>query len=150
MRGTPADMQREPRYDDASREVVEWLRRGVERARGAGVPEACIAVDPGIGFGKALEHNLELLARLDELAALGRPVVIGVSRKSFLGRLTDQPVDRRLEAGLAASAVAIFQGASILRTHDVEATRSAALVASALRGARRAAPPQRSRSTNIG
>ena len=139
MRGTPADMQREPRYEDVSREVAWWLSERLARARSAGIRESSVALDPGIGFGKTLEHNLELLARLDELAALGRPVVIGVSRKSFLMKLTDRPVDRRLEGGLAASAIAVFQGAAILRSHDVESTRDAARVAAALRGARRAA-----------
>ena len=137
MRGTPADMQREPRYDDVSREVAAWLAERLARARDAGIAETSIALDPGIGFGKTIAHNLELLARLEELASLGRPIVVGVSRKSFLGRLLDRPVDQRIEAGVSASAVAVFQGASILRTHDVEATRQAATIATALRGARR-------------
>jgi len=148
MRGTPADMQREPRYEDVAREVTAWLAVRLARARDAGIAERSIALDPGIGFGKTLEHNLELLARLEEIAELDRPLVIGVSRKSFLGRLTDRPLDQRLEAGLAASAVAVFQGAAVLRTHDVESTRQATLIAAALRGARRA--PRRSGSAKIG
>jgi dihydropteroate synthase len=148
MRGTPADMQREPRYEDVAREVTAWLAVRLARARDAGIAERSIALDPGIGFGKTLEHNLELLARLDEIAELDRPLVIGVSRKSFLGRLTDRPLDQRLEAGLAASAIAVFQGAAVLRTHDVESTRQATLIAAALRGARRA--PRRSGSAKIG
>jgi len=148
MRGTPADMQREPRYEDVAREVTAWLADRLARARDAGIAERSIALDPGIGFGKTLEHNLELLARLEEIAELDRPLVIGVSRKSFLGRLTDRPLDQRLEAGLAASAIAVFQGAAVLRTHDVESTRQATLIAAALRGARRA--PRRSGSAKIG
>jgi len=148
MRGTPADMQREPRYEDVAREVTAWLADRLARARDAGIAERSIALDPGIGFGKTLEHNLELLARLDVIAELDRPLVIGVSRKSFLGRLTDRPLDQRLEAGLAASAIAVFQGAAVLRTHDVESTRQATLIAAALRGARRA--PRRSGSAKIG
>jgi dihydropteroate synthase len=136
MRGTPADMQRDPRYQDAPAEVTAWLAARAAAARARGVAEERIALDPGIGFGKTVAHNLELLARLDRLAALGRPVVVGVSRKSFLGKLLDLPVGERLEAGLAASAVAVFQGAAVLRTHDVEATRRAAAVAVALRAAR--------------
>jgi dihydropteroate synthase len=120
-----------------SREVAAWLAERLARARDAGIAETSIALDPGIGFGKTIAHNLELLARLEELASLGRPIVVGVSRKSFLGRLLDRPVDQRIEAGVSASAVAVFQGASILRTHDVEATRQAATIATALRGARR-------------
>ena len=148
MRGTPADMQREPRYEDVAREVTAWLADRLARARDAGIAERSIALDPGIGFGKTLEHNLERLARLHEIAELDRPLVIGVSRKSFLGRLTDRPLDQRLEAGLAASAIAVFQGAAVLRTHDVESTRQATLIAAALRGARRA--PRRSGSAKIG
>ena len=136
MRGTPADMQRDPRYDDAPAEVAAWLGTRVAAARALGLPEARIAVDPGIGFGKRLEHNLALIARLEACAALGRPVVIGVSRKSFLGALLDLPADRRLEGGLAAAAIAVFQGAAIVRTHDVLPTVRAVRVAAALRAAR--------------
>jgi dihydropteroate synthase len=136
MRGTPADMQQEPRYADAPAEIAQWLGSRLDHARGQGIEDECVALDPGIGFGKTLQHNLELLARLDEIAALERPVVVGVSRKSFLGRLLDLPTDQRLESGLAASAIAVFRGASIVRTHDVEATRRAVTVAAAIRAAR--------------
>ena len=136
MRGAPADMQRDPRYRDAPAEVARHLSERLDAARRAGIAEESVALDPGIGFGKTVEHNLELLARLNEIAALGRPVVIGVSRKSFLGKLLDLPVDQRLEAGLAAAAVAVFQGASIIRAHEVAATRRAVAIAAAIRGAR--------------
>ena len=140
MRGTPADMQRDPSYQDVTREVAEWLAERVSHARAAGIVAEALAIDPGIGFGKTVRHNLELLARLDELTALGRPLVVGVSRKSFLGRVAGGQPGERLEAGLGASAVAVFQGASILRTHDVEATRRAATLAVAIRDARRSEP----------
>jgi dihydropteroate synthase len=138
IQGTPATMQREPRYEDVAGEVRDALARRLEAARAHGIAEAALAVDPGIGFGKTLAHNLELIARLDELAALGRPVLVGVSRKSFIARLLDLPVDERLEAGLAAAAVAVFGGARIVRTHDVRATVRAVAMADALRRSRRA------------
>jgi dihydropteroate synthase len=136
MRGRPADMQHDPHYHDAPREVTEWLARRLDHARQSGIAEDAVALDPGIGFGKTLVHNLELIARLDELTALGRPVVVGVSRKSFLGKLLDLPVDQRLEAGLAAAAIAVFQGAAVIRAHDVAATRRAVTIAAAIREAR--------------
>jgi dihydropteroate synthase len=134
MRGTPADMQRDPRYQDPASEVADWLAVRMRGAVAAGIARDAIALDPGIGFGKTVAHNLRLLAGLDRLAALDRPVVVGVSRKSFLGKLLDEaPVDGRLEGGLAAAAVAVFQGASVVRTHDVAATLRAVRLAAALR-----------------
>lgn len=137
MQGTPATMQQDPHYDDAVREIACWLGERAAAARAAGVAPECIALDPGIGFGKTVRHNLELIARLDELAALGHPLVVGASRKSFLGKLLDLPVEERLEGSLVAAAVAAFEGASILRVHDVAATVRASRVAAALRAARR-------------
>ena len=137
MRGTPATMQHEPRYADVAREVRDWLAERLEAARRAGIDAERVALDPGIGFGKTVRHNLELLSRLEELEALGRPVLVGASRKSFLGKLLDLPVDQRLEAGLSAAAVAVFLGARIVRTHDVAATVRAVRIADALRDARR-------------
>ena len=131
-------MQREPRYGDAAREVAAFLEARCGHAVREGIARECLAVDPGIGFGKTVRHNLELIARLPEVAALERPVLVGVSRKSFLGQLLDLPVERRLEGALAAQAVAVFLGASILRTHDVAATVRAAKVARAIADARRA------------
>jgi dihydropteroate synthase len=138
MAGTPATMQADPRYEDVAREVRDHLAARLEAAVAAGVPRECVALDPGIGFGKTVRHNLELLARLEELAALGRPVLVGASRKSFLGKTLDLPVDQRLEGGLAAGAVAVFLGARVVRTHDVAATVRAVRLAAALREARRA------------
>jgi dihydropteroate synthase len=143
MRGTPADMQRDPSYHDAASEVAAHLAFRLEAARAAGIARDCVALDPGIGFGKTMQHSLELVARLESLTAFGRPVLVGVSRKSFIGRLLDRPVDQRLEGSLAAAAVAVFLGARIVRTHDVSATAPAVRVAEALRAARPAPEPAR-------
>jgi dihydropteroate synthase len=136
MQGSPATMQLDPRYDGVLGEVVAALEERRQAACRAGVADENLALDPGIGFGKRLGHNLTLLAGLSRLVALGRPLVVGASRKSFLGRLLDLPVDQRLEAGLAAAAIAVFEGAGIVRTHDVAPTRRAIRVAEALRSAR--------------
>ena len=121
MQGTPRTMQREPRYDDVVREVTDFLAERVATARAAGVPEAAIAVDPGIGFGKTLDHNLALLAHLREIAG-GRPLLLGASRKSFIGMLTGAPVEQRLGGSLAAVATAWQHGAAVVRVHDVATT----------------------------
>jgi len=137
MAGTPATMQLDPRYGDVAREVRDHLAGRLAAATAAGIAPEAVALDPGIGFGKTVEHNLQVLARLGELAALARPLLVGVSRKSFIGRTLDLPVDQRLEGGLAATAVAVFLGARVVRTHDVAATVRAVRVADALRAARR-------------
>jgi dihydropteroate synthase len=139
MRGTPDTMQQQASYEDVTREVLEFLRARVAAARAAGIREECVAYDPGIGFGKHLEHNLELLARLEELRVLGRPLVIGASRKSFIGHVSGAPPDGRLAGGLAAHALAVWGGASVIRTHDVAETVQAVAIASAIRSARRGA-----------
>ena len=136
MRGTPADMQRDPRYADAAAEVASFLAARLDAAVAAGIAREAIVLDPGVGFGKAARHSLELVAQIEPLAALGRPVLIGVSRKSFIGQILDLPVDQRLEGSLAAAAIAVFQGARIVRAHDVAATVRAVRVADALRAAR--------------
>jgi len=138
MRGTPETMQRDPRFDDVVAEVTTELGHSVAAARAAGIPEQRLAVDPGIGFGKRLEDNLALLANLGRLrAALGLPVLVGPSRKAFLGVLTGDPVECRGTATAAACAVAIFAGADAVRVHDVAGAVRAAAVARALRDARR-------------
>ena len=139
MRGTPGTMQIDPRYDDVAREVGDWLGARLESARREGVEAERVALDPGVGFGKTPRHNFELLARFDELARHGRPLVVGVSRKSFLGKVAepDLPPDQRLEGGLAATAVAVLLGARVVRTHDVAATVRAVRIAERLRAARR-------------
>jgi dihydropteroate synthase len=143
LRGTPADMQHDPRYQDPASEVAAHLAARLDAARAAGVDRDCVALDPGIGFGKTVQHSLELLARLETLTVLGRPVLVGVSRKSFVGHLLDLPVDQRLEGSLAAAAVAVFLGARIVRTHDVAATVRAVRVSQALRAARETPEPAR-------
>jgi dihydropteroate synthase len=137
-RGTPETMQRDPRYDDALREVAEELEASVEQARAAGLSEEQLAVDPGIGFGKRPHDNLALLARVGELRErLGLPVLVGPSRKSFLGAITGEPAARRDEATWAACAVAVFAGADAVRVHDVAGTARAVAIGRAIRDAGR-------------
>lgn len=135
MRGTPATMQEAPGYDDLLAEVRERLAAAVATAEAAGVAPDAICVDPGIGFGKTVAHNLTLLKRLDALAPLGRPILVGPSRKSFIGAVLDLPPAERLEGTLAACLAAAQAGAHILRVHDVGAVRRAVRVAEAIRDA---------------
>jgi dihydropteroate synthase len=131
MKGEPRTMQQSPTYSDVVREVKEFLVHRAEQATEAGVKD--VWIDPGIGFGKTLEHNLQLISATGEFAATGFPVLIGVSRKSFIGRLLgDAPVEARLEGSLAAQVVAQCKGARIVRAHDVAAAHNAALVAGAV------------------
>jgi dihydropteroate synthase len=124
MQGTPATMQDTPRYDDVVGEVATFLRSRAERALAAGVPE--VWIDPGIGFGKGIVHNLTLLRDLDRLVALGLPVVVGTSRKRTLGELTGgAAVDDRLEASVATAVWAVEHGAAMVRVHDVAPTVAA-------------------------
>ena len=134
MQGTPATMQRDPRYDDVVAEVETFLRERIEVAIGSGIDVERVCIDPGIGFGKTVEHNLELIGAGWRLRALGAPVYVGMSRKSFLGALLDDaPVTDRLEGSLAAAVAAILYGADIVRVHDVAETRCAAAIADAFR-----------------
>jgi len=141
MRGNPETMQRDTTYGDVTAEVTQYLRERAAAAVAAGVAGECIALDPGIGFAKSAQGSLELLARIPELAAIGRPVLVGASRKSFLARLTgdDGVPQDRVPASLAAAALATWQGAHILRVHDVAATVRAARIATAARRAQRVA-----------
>ena len=123
MRGIPRSMQNSPDYSDVTAEVLAYLNERVEAAVAAGINRERLAVDPGIGFGKTLEHNLTLLAGLPAFASLNRPLLLGVSRKRWLGELTDRPVDQRLAGSLAGAAACIERGAHILRVHDVAQTR---------------------------
>jgi dihydropteroate synthase len=131
MLGEPRTMQENPRYDDVVDDVKAFLEERMGAAVAAGVAEERIQLDPGIGFGKTLEHNLELLRRLDELVALGRPLVIGTSRKSFLGRLTGRDVTERVHATVATIVMAFERGVRVFRVHDVAATADALTVAAA-------------------
>jgi dihydropteroate synthase len=130
MQGEPRTMQRDPRYGDVAAEVAAFLEERLRFAVDAGVAEDRICLDPGIGFGKTVEHNLELVRRLDVLLALGRPVLVGFSRKSSLRRLTGS--DDLLAAGVAAAVAAYERGATLLRVHDVKAHVDALTVAAAL------------------
>ena len=125
MQGTPLAMQENPSYGDLMGEVAFFLEAAIERATSAGVGDDQIAVDPGIGFGKTTEHNLAILKRLPELAVLGKPILVGPSRKSFIGNVLDLPVGERLEGTLATAAYAVAQGARIIRVHDVRPTARA-------------------------
>jgi dihydropteroate synthase len=138
MRGTPETMQRDPCYDDALGEVAEELEASVAQARASGLAGEQLVVDPGIGFGKRLEDNLALLARLGELRErLELPILVGPSRKSFLGAITGEPAPRRDEATWAACAVAVFAGADAVRVHEVAGTSRAVAIGRAIRDAGR-------------
>lgn len=132
MQGAPRTMQLEPRYDDVVAEVARFLAARRDAVLVAGVAPERIALDPGFGFGKTLEHNLALLRGLDALAAFGQPVLAGLSRKSMLGAITGKPVTDRLAASVAAALLAVQRGANIVRVHDVAATRDALAVWQAL------------------
>jgi len=131
MLGTPRTMQLDPRYDDVVGEVKAFLEERMSLAIANGIAEARIMLDPGIGFGKTLEHNLELLRRLGELVELGRPLVIGTSRKSFLGKITGREVDGRLAATVATNVLAYERGARVFRVHDVAPVYDALTVTAA-------------------
>jgi dihydropteroate synthase len=131
MKGEPRTMQEAPSYADVVSEVKAFLEQRLEVATREGIPEARIWLDPGIGFGKTLDHNLELLRRLDEIVAIGRPVVVGASRKRFIGTLTGRSERDRLPGTLAANVLAFERGATMFRVHDVAPTREALAVASA-------------------
>jgi dihydropteroate synthase len=131
MLGEPRTMQRDPRYDDVVSDVKAFLEERTAAAVAAGVREERISLDPGIGFGKNLEHNLELLRRLDELVALGRPLVIGTSRKTFLGKITGRDVTERVHGTTASCVLALERGARVFRVHDVAAVADALAVTAA-------------------
>ena len=134
MQGDPATMQQEPRYGDLLVEVKDFLQERMDVAREAGVAEEAIVVDPGIGFGKTYRHNVQLLAGLEYLRLLQRPLVVGASRKAFLGHLTGvSDAADRTEASLAAACAAVMGGAAIVRVHDVKATKRALAVIDAVR-----------------
>ena len=136
-RGTPRTMQIRPRYRDVVEEVRRFLGARARKARQAGIPAGSISVDPGIGFGKTLRHNLELLRGIGRLADLGHPVLVGASRKSFLGTiLGGAPVEGRLEASIAAAIAAVSAGARIVRVHDVGPTVRALRIVEAIGEAR--------------
>jgi dihydropteroate synthase len=131
MLGEPRTMQEDPRYDDVVSDVKAFLEERLASAVAAGVAEEHVQLDPGIGFGKTLQHNLELLRRLDEIAAIGRPVVLGTSRKSFIGRLTGRDVAGRVHGTVATCVMGLERGARVFRVHDVAAVADGLAVAAA-------------------
>ena len=134
MQGQPRGMQDNPVYGDVVADVFGFLQQRIDACEAAGIDRERIAVDPGFGFGKTVAHNVALLANLRELRPLGRPLLVGLSRKSTLGALTGRAVDQRMPASVAAAVLAYERGADILRVHDVGATRDALRVAAAVAG----------------
>jgi dihydropteroate synthase len=132
MQGEPRTMQQHPHYQDVVAEVSQFLVGARESCLSAGVAQDAIVLDPGVGFGKGLEHNMTLLKELPRLAALGSPLLVGVSRKSFIGRVLDRGTEERLYGGLGLAALAVSLGARIIRTHDVAPTRDAIRMVSAV------------------
>jgi len=132
MKGTPRTMQIAPHYDDVLGEVKAFLAERLEAAEACGVRRESVLLDPGIGFGKELEHNLVLLNNLEALAGLGRPLLVGISRKSFIGKLLKLEAPDRLEGTIAAAVVSVLHGASLLRVHDLRAVKRAVAVAEAI------------------
>ena len=133
MRGAPKSMQQNPQYGDVVTEVSQFLLRQMRAAMEAGIGSEQILLDPGFGFGKTVDHNLALLAQLHDLVALGRPLVVGVSRKSFIGRVLDRTVDQRLMGTAAAVVMAVERGARVVRVHDVGAIRDVVRMVEAVR-----------------
>jgi dihydropteroate synthase len=133
MQGTPQTMQKDPQYTDVVRDVRDFLAAQLYEAMEAGIMAESLVLDPGIGFGKTLDHNLQLLRGLPVLAALGQPLLVGVSRKAFIGKLLNLTANERLEGSLAAAVVAALNGANILRVHDVAETSRALRIADAIR-----------------
>jgi len=134
MQGGPRTMQQDPHYEDVLSEVTAFLAQRIETAQRAGIARERIVVDPGFGFGKNTGHNLELLRGLSKIAALGQPVLVGLSRKSLFGKITGKPVAERVAASVAAALLAAERGAAMVRVHDVAATRDALLVLNAIEG----------------
>jgi len=132
MQGNPKTMQVHPFYEDVLKEIRTFLAEKIEIALAYGLKKESLLIDPGIGFGKRLEDNLRLLNQLDFFEELGRPILVGVSRKSFIGKILNASPQDRLEGSIAAAVVSILKGASVLRVHDVKAVRRAALVAEAI------------------
>lgn len=132
MPGSPRTMQENPEYEDICGEIISFLRGRIEFAKKNGIDERKIILDPGIGFGKTVAHNLEILRNLSEFKSLGRPILIGTSRKSFIGKILNLPVNERLEGTLASISIAIQNGADIVRVHDVKECSRASVVADAI------------------
>ncbi len=131
MKGSPKTMQKNPEYKDVIKEIKQFLAKQIKKAKKAGIKD--IIIDPGIGFGKTTEHNLHILKNLSEFKELKCPILVGPSRKSFIGNITGLPVNERLEGTLAAISIAIMNGANIVRVHDVKESKRAVMVAAAIK-----------------
>ena len=134
MKGTPRVMQDDPRYDDVMGEIIAYLSESILIAERAGIDPGKIIVDPGIGFGKKLDHNLTILKNLDQLERLGKPILIGTSRKSFIGELTGKDTSNRIFGTAASIAAGVMNGASIVRVHDVASAKDVTRVIDAIKG----------------
>lgn len=133
IKGTPKNMQDDPYYDDVMKEISSYLKESIQIAKDAGIEEDKIIIDPGIGFGKRLEDNLDILKNLSILKTLEKPILVGPSRKSFIGKVLDLPPEERLEGSLGALAVTIFNGANLVRVHDVKESLRVARLVDAIR-----------------
>ena len=136
MQGEPRSMQRRPDYHDCVGEVRTFLEARLHTCRGAGIPQARLLIDPGFGFGKTLQHNLELLRHLADLKDLGVPLMVGMSRKAMIGQILDRPVGERLYGSITLAVLAVWQGAALVRVHDIRATIEAVRVCHAVMQAR--------------
>ena len=132
MRGNPRNMQKNPVYKDVVKEIIAELRQGIEKCLEIGIKKNRIIIDPGIGFGKTVGHNLEILKRLSELYQLPYPVLVGTSRKSFIGRILSQDINSRIMGTAVTVSAAVLNGAHLVRVHDVAAMQQAAAMADAL------------------
>ena len=135
IKGTPQDMQNDPAYNALIPEITEYFHECIQIAHDVGIPDDMIVIDPGIGFGKTVEHNLEIIRRLKEFEWLGKPILLGASRKAFIGKvLGDVPTSERLEGTASAIAIGIYNGANIIRVHDVKEMARVAKIADAVKG----------------
>ena len=132
MRGEPGNMQQNPQYDDVVSEVLDFLLQRAEAAQQAGIPRSRILLDPGFGFGKTLEQNLQLFRALDRFKATGYPLLVGISRKSMIGGITGRPVEQRLAGSIAFAVLAAQAGSDVIRVHDVAETRDALAIVQAV------------------
>jgi len=132
IKGTPRNMQDNPQYENLMAEIISYLKESLKIAESAGINLKKVIVDPGIGFGKTVEHNLFILKNLKELRVLGRPILIGVSRKSFIGKVLNLPLEERLPGSLAATCIGLVGGARVVRCHDVKETRQVVDLAEAI------------------
>lgn len=136
IKGTPKNMQKNPYYDDLIGEITSYLKEAIIVAKNSGIDANKIIIDPGIGFGKRLEDNLEILKNLSFLKSLKKPILVGPSRKSFIGKILDLPEEKRLEGSLAALAVAVMNGANIVRVHDVKESKKVAKIVDSIKKGR--------------